>query len=420
MQRRIIAARTSIVGAFLTLGIAPLISTPTAHADFDDLLLDLLNPSDWGAVFDTNNWDGLNFDPPGGDAAITSAVAGGSSTDSPSLAGGSGGDVLDELSQQYVYTPLHDAVEDWINSPLGQQIDSSINTQYLADQAQIKADGAFATAPLDMQTPVEPCGLICNGAPGTEADPDGGDGGLWLGDGGAGWNSTEAGVPGGQGGNAEGFGNGGAGGAGGPDAHGGAGGNAGTVGDGGAGGTGGQGAIGGLGGAGGTSYGENGANGAGTTPADAVPLGVDGSDEPVVDVSIGGGPGVPVLVDTGSKGLLIPLSDIGLQNIGFPTGIGTAQYGIAPDQLDVVYLKVPTTIDFGNGIPSGHITADVAVFSYSSDPVDPFLNFSNLFGSGYGGPAQNIDGILGVGPGAHGPASSPVTTGLPGDLSDGV
>jgi hypothetical protein len=37
---------------------------------------------------------------------------------------------------------------------------------------------------------------------GTEADPTGGNGGLFFGDGGAGWTSTEAGLAGGNGGDA--------------------------------------------------------------------------------------------------------------------------------------------------------------------------------------------------------------------------
>jgi hypothetical protein len=58
------------------------------------------------------------------------------------------------------------------------------------------------------------CGMICNGVDGTEADPDGGNGGLWFGDGGDGWTSTIEGVAGGNGGHAGGIGDGGAGGAG--------------------------------------------------------------------------------------------------------------------------------------------------------------------------------------------------------------
>ncbi|MGV0626158.1 PGRS repeat-containing protein [Mycolicibacter minnesotensis] len=62
------------------------------------------------------------------------------------------------------------------------------------------------------------CGIICDGADGAAENPNGEGGGLFFGGGGAGWNSTEAGVAGGNGGVAGGLGNGG-------DGTGGAGGN---------------------------------------------------------------------------------------------------------------------------------------------------------------------------------------------------
>ena len=45
-----------------------------------------------------------------------------------------------------------------------------------------------------------PCGLVCNGADGTEEHPDGQAGGLLIGNGGNGWDSDTAGVAGGNGG----------------------------------------------------------------------------------------------------------------------------------------------------------------------------------------------------------------------------
>ncbi|WP_131812961.1 carboxymuconolactone decarboxylase family protein [Mycolicibacterium peregrinum] len=90
------------------------------------------------------------------------------------------------------------------------------------------------------------CGLICDGAAGTQANPNGVGGGWLLGNGGAGWSSTVAGVDGGRGG-AGGLlgGNGGDGGAGGLGAGGGRGGNAGLLGgNGGRGGDGGSGLTG--------------------------------------------------------------------------------------------------------------------------------------------------------------------------------
>jgi endoglycosylceramidase len=122
---------------------------------------------------------------------------------------------LTGLFQQVVYAPVHTVVEDWISSGLGQQVDGLINA--LA--------GSY---------------VIGNGAGGTAANPTGGAAGWLLGDGGAGWDSTEADVAGGGGGAAGILGNGGAGGAGGAGAAGGAGGVGGLLmgigGDGGAGG----------------------------------------------------------------------------------------------------------------------------------------------------------------------------------------
>ena len=80
---------------------------------------------------------------------------------------------LTALFQQVVYTPIHTVVEDWIDSDLGQAVDGVINT--LA--------GSY---------------VIGNGVTGTAAHPTGGAGGWLLGDGGAGWTSTEAVLPVGQ------------------------------------------------------------------------------------------------------------------------------------------------------------------------------------------------------------------------------
>ncbi|WP_373188549.1 PE family protein, partial [Mycobacterium marinum] len=91
--------------------------------------------------------------------------------------------------------------------------------------------------------------LIGNGTNGTAANPNGGAGGLLIGNGGNGWNSTTGGAAGGNGGDAGLLGNGGTGGSGGALAPGGTGGVGGWLyGNGGAGGAGGVGANGGGGG----------------------------------------------------------------------------------------------------------------------------------------------------------------------------
>ena len=134
---------------------------------------------------------------------------------------------LTAVFQQVAYGPLHVVVQAWITSEIGRQIDDFINT----------VAGSY---------------VIGNGVNGTELNPNGGAGGWLLGDGGAGWNSTQAGVSGGAGGRGGAVGNGGAGGSGGAGADGGAGGAGGLLmGIGGAGGDGGAGAAGAVGGAGG-------------------------------------------------------------------------------------------------------------------------------------------------------------------------
>ncbi|OBY30164.1 hypothetical protein ACT18_18940, partial [Mycolicibacter kumamotonensis] len=201
--------------------------TPAANADFEDLLADLFDPAAWGNL--GGDFDSL-FGSPGWDLSGDALI--GSAADS--------GVVFD------FYTPLHTALQNWITSDFGEQVLTPINQMF---------------APLYPDT----CGLICNGADGTEADPDGGNGGVLFGDGGDGWTSTVAGVAGGDGGSAGLFGDGGDGGDGaagvdgGAGGHGGAGGAGGSLyGNGGNGGNGGDGSaaaqgslIGGAGGAGG-------------------------------------------------------------------------------------------------------------------------------------------------------------------------
>ena len=114
--------------------------------------------------------------------------------------------------------------------------------------------------------------------------------------------------------------------------------------------------------------------------------------EPVVDVSVDGGPSVPVLVDTGSTGLVIPLRDIGLFHLGLPTGFGT---GAFTGGVTYFYITFDTTVNFGNGIVSS-TPVDVVVFGFPT----PFGNFANGNGAA---------GIMGVGVNAGGPGpSSPV------------
>lgn len=213
-RRRSIEVLVATAGAFFAFGMTPLVAAPPANADEFELILEpilnSLSSIDPGLVTDS--------------AASASVAAA-----TPDFS---------ELFNQFVYTPTHTALEDWINSTLGHQVDGFINS----------AAGSF---------------VIGDGTPGTVADPDGGAGGSLFGDGGPGWNSTEAGVAGGHGGAA------------------------GIVGNGGAGGDGGTGAAGGDGGAGGSLMGvggDGGNAGDGSTPDGLPALGGAGGDASVLGI----------------------------------------------------------------------------------------------------------------------------------------
>ncbi|HET9874921.1 MAG TPA: cellulase family glycosylhydrolase [Mycobacterium sp.] len=227
-------ARADVVDAVVDQILSPFMDAATNTVDWDALL----SPAAWDAFFDPAHWDGVlaGLDTGGADHAALAAGA----VDPPDSAG---------WFQQFVYTPLHTGIEQWINSDFGAKVDGFIN--HLA--------GSY---------------VIGDGTPGTGTDP-GGAGGWLFGDGGAGWDSTTAGVAGGAGGAAGLFGNGGAGGEGGAGAAGGAGGAGGWLfGVGGHGGNGGDGADGGNGGDGGSATGLFGIGGNG---GDAGNSGVGGS-----------------------------------------------------------------------------------------------------------------------------------------------
>lgn len=307
--------------------------------------------------------------------------------------------------------------------------------------------------------------LIGDGAAGTAASPNGGAGGLLIGNGGAGYSQTLLGMGGGAGGAAGLIGNGGVGGAGGENAPGGAGGAGGWLfGSGGAGGTGGISTTldrGGSGGAGGMAYllgsgghggtgglgtgmnAELGLGGAGGGPGmlwgspgysgagwdgRTVPMPLIAGTEPVVHLSVNGGALAPILVDTGSEGLVVQIKDVGglpgLVRMGIPTGgIGLSAYS---GGLTYLFASYPTNVDFGNGIVTAPTAVNVVLLSVPTSPfalgayfrsflTNPFVTpFDAYFAS------AGVDGVLGIGPNAVGPGPSIPTQYLPGDLSHGV
>lgn len=259
-----------------------------------------------------------------------------------------------------------------------------------------------------------------DGASGPVGQP-GGDGGILWGNGGNGGDSTSPGVAGGAGGSAGLIGNGGRGGNGAP---GGAGGNGGNGADGGNGGNGGNGGFGGING----TFGTNGAGGTGglgtllgghngniglngatggigsTTLTNAtVPLQLVNTTEPVVFISLNGGQMVPVLLDTGSTGLVMD-SQFLTQNFGPVIGTGTAGYA---GGLTYNYNTYSTTVDFGNGLLTLPTSVNV-VTSSSPGTLGNFLSRSGAVG------------VLGIGPNNGFPGTSSIVTAMPGLLNNGV
>lgn len=155
----------------------------------------------------------------------------------------------------------------------------------------------------------------------------------------------------------------------------------------------------------------------------SIPLQMFNTTSPLVDLSVSGGPNIPVLVDTGSLGLVVPWYDLGLQgleNLGSPIGSNIGGYG---GNIDFFYLEFPETVNFGGGIVTSPTTVDIPLFAWpaslSNGSLSGLFNLDNWSFQAY--EAQNgADGVLGIGPNAAGPGDSSVITALPGDLNEGV
>lgn len=355
----------------------------------------------------------------------------------------------------------------------------ALNTQLSAFQQQFvlllgSSAGSYATAEASAASVLDPVlgiinaptqlllgrPLIGDGAAGTAASPNGGAGGLLWGNGGNGYSQTVAGVAGGAGGSAGFVGNGGSGGTGGIGAAGGAGGNGGWLfGNAGWGGTGGAnpGGNGGAGGAGGVSYllgtgGNGGAGGQGVTWLGYGGTGGHGgaiwggqgfsgpgwdgrtismptimTTEPVVNLSVNGYSSGPILVDTGSAGLVMQIKDIGglpgLLKLGIPHGINISGYS---GGLTYLYASYPTSVDFGNGLVTAPTAVNVVLFSLPTSPFAISAYFTEFLKNPFVTPfdayfaSAGVDGVWGLGPNAVGPGPNIPNQYLPGDLGQGA
>ncbi|WP_236982100.1 MULTISPECIES: PecA family PE domain-processing aspartic protease [Mycobacterium] len=207
----------------------------------------------------------------------------------------------------------------------------------------------------------------------------GGAGGVLLGNGGTGGRSLYGGMPGGPGGSA------------------------GLIGIGGSGGASGPGGVGGAGGSGGLL-------GLPGTAGLSTPLGANQTlihpgqyGSPILNISVGGGPSLPVTVDSGASGLVVPPQYVNLATLGTSTGSGSVSYG---GTVIVNYNTYLTTLNFGNGIVSQPTTVGVAT--------------SAQYTTGQSIPLLSLTAYLGVGPNNDYPFPNPVTAALPGTMNQGV
>jgi len=137
----------------------------------------------------------------------------------------------------------------------------------------------------------------------------------------------------------------------------------------------------------------------------SVPLSMYAGVEPIVTISVNGGPSIKVLVDTGSSGLVVNAKNVGQTGLGNAVGSGTGAYS---GGLTYNYNTYNTTVNFGSGIVTAPVSVDVI-----TDPAQQAAFATFLQNNG-------VVGVLGVGTNAVGPGPGLVTTGLPGALKNGI
>jgi PPE-repeat protein len=149
-----------------------------------------------------------------------------------------------------------------------------------------------------------------------------------------------------------------------------------------------------------------------------VPLTLFQGTEPLVNASVGSGTAVPLLVDTGSTGLVIPWRNagglLGVLQLGIPRGLGIGGYS---GGLDYLYVTYNAPVNFGGGLLTARTPVDLELFAWPTtlQSLENYgFSFQNFFAS------DGAVGVLGVGPNAGGPGPSIPTQALPGTLGQGV
>jgi hypothetical protein len=156
---------------------------------------------------------------------------------------------------------------------------------------------------------------------------------------------------------------------------------------------------------------------AATGPYD-IPLSVALGTEPTVNVAVEGGSSVPMLVDTGSSGLVVPWQDVGpfglgLFSLGMPTGISESGYSGGVDYIYLTYDNA--SVNYGDGaLTDTHTPIDVEILSWPTSFSSP-LNFDQFLAD------DHVNGILGIGADTAGPTTSPLASygGVLVDIPDG-
>lgn len=135
-----------------------------------------------------------------------------------------------------------------------------------------------------------------------------------------------------------------------------------------------------------------------------VPLTMYAGTEPIVHASVGGGGSIPLLVDTGSTGLVVPYQDVGgllgLFTHGLPTGFGMGGYS---GGLDYLYATYNMPVNFGGGVVTNPSPVDVELFAFPTS-LQGLQNYGFSFQNFFAG--DGAQGVLGVGPNAGGPGPS--------------
>jgi hypothetical protein len=139
-----------------------------------------------------------------------------------------------------------------------------------------------------------------------------------------------------------------------------------------------------------------------------IPITLLEGTEPAVYATIGESTStVPLLVDTGSSGLVIPESDLGASNFwqllmdyGLPSSFGSSGYSGGVDYIYLTYDNI--NVDYGDFATTGPVDVEV----YSWEPGNFFSLFTNDAFQNFLGSNQ-VDGILGIGENTAGPTTTP-------------